>query len=44
VTDNFEDTTVHRFSPDLGYVAMNEQIPQYDGKTENVYGAETGSA
>jgi hypothetical protein len=30
-------------SPDLGYVAMNEHITQYDGKAENVYGAETGS-
>ncbi|KAI0303153.1 HSF-type DNA-binding-domain-containing protein [Russula brevipes] len=43
VTDNFEDTGVHRFSPDLGYVPMNEHITQYDGKAENVYGAETGS-
>lgn len=43
VTDHFEDTGIHRFSPDFGYVAMNEHITQYDGKAENVYGAETGS-
>jgi len=43
VTDNFEETGVHRYSPDLGYVAMNEHITQYEGKPENVYAAETGS-
>ncbi|KAF8268310.1 HSF-type DNA-binding-domain-containing protein [Lactarius quietus] len=26
VTDNYEDPSVHRFSPDLGYVALNEEI------------------
>jgi len=43
VTDNFDETGVHRYSPDLGYVAMNEHITQYEGKPENVYAAETGS-
>ncbi|TFY79400.1 hypothetical protein EWM64_g4613 [Hericium alpestre] len=33
VTDNFGETDIHRFTPDFGFLPMNEHVSQYPSKT-----------